>query len=103
MTEIKPKPRWQADYEAQQAAFRADMKRENRTMAIIMGSILFIFVSGLGTLLWLGIKHQRAVHDRFMAGCVQDHKEYECIALWRASDGSPPVFLPIPLPIPTGK
>jgi hypothetical protein len=101
MTEIKPRSQWEADYEAQHAKFRAEMKRENRKIAIVVCSILVVFLTGFGALLWFGIKHQNAVYDHFLAGCLQDHNEYECMAIWRAGDSSPPVVLPIL--IPTGK
>jgi hypothetical protein len=31
-----------------------------------------------------------------MTQCIQDHKEYECTAMWRAGDKDPPTIIFIP-------
>lgn len=47
------------------------------------------------------LKVSQETQHRFMTQCMQDHKEYECTAMWRAGDnsgGAPTVLL-----IPTGR
>jgi hypothetical protein len=94
---------WKARYDAEQAQYRAEAKHEARKVALIACSIIAAFVAAFGGTLWYAIKHQNAVYARFMAGCLQDHKEYECMAMWRASDSRPPAVIPVPIPIYIGK
>src|SRR3954462_1642193 len=103
MTEIRPKLQWEADYEPRQAKFREELKRDNRRMAIAACSIVFLVITGFTAAIWYGVKRENAAHDRFMAQCMQDHKEYECTAMWRAGDSGPPAVIPMFIPIPTGR
>jgi hypothetical protein len=32
-------------------------------------------------------------HQQFMAECLQDHKQYECTAMWRSTQTSPPLVI----------
>ncbi len=57
---------------------------------------LFMLLIGIGLLSW-GIGNSNARHAAFMSMCMEDRKEYECIAMWRT--GQPTV---VPIYIPQG-
>ena len=52
--------------------------------AIALCALLLIVIPG-SFIAWAVISSNRA-EDRFMAECEQDHKHYECMAMWRAGD-----------------
>ena len=60
-----------------------------------------LLVAGIVVLLLslpFAIKEDAERQRRFMEQCMQDHKEYECVALWR--EGEPdtvPVLIPMPI------
>lgn len=68
----------------------------------VIGIGVTLFVA---LILWLGYLSSEAHEAKrvaFMTECQQDHKEYECTAMWRAGEPDTiPVFIPIP--IPTGR
>jgi hypothetical protein len=49
------------------------------TAAVIFGFILLTLA---------GIANRRAAYAEFLQDCTQDHKQYECMLMWRASDRS---------------
>lgn len=58
-----------------------------------------IFVAALLVASVLAIWSEYDAYQKFMAQCRQDHKEYECTAMWR--DGSSrSVLVPMPIVIP---
>ena len=78
---------------------QADRRRERRFIIIlccVFGGLLAAF-SGL---LVYGVLLSQEDHARFMSQCMQDHKEYECTAMWRAGDQHP---LPQVIFIPSGR
>ena len=79
--------------------YQEQMRRENRRLAVIMWSSIIAIVSFFGAVGYYAVSREREAHARFMRQCVQDHKEYECTALWRAGDPPSPniIFLPIPI------
>jgi len=93
MRETKSYTDWKAEWDAERAQHQAEDRRFHRRMALIFSSIILLFIAGFGSLLWFGIKPQDATYARFLAGCMRDHKEYECMAMWRASDSGPRVWL----------
>lgn len=53
-----------------------------------------------GALVGWVVHRSNAEYAKFMRGCLQDHKKYECIAMWRAGDNNDfPVIVPIPIPL----
>lgn len=59
--------------------------------------ITALVVAILTGILHLG-KIDAAKRERFIAQCTQDHKEYECVAMWRAGESHTQV---VPVVIPT--
>jgi hypothetical protein len=56
-------------------------------IAIIVVGMLLI-----GTLIGAG-KYEQEQKDKFMQECLQDKKEYECTALWRAGSRAQVVII----------
>ena len=76
--------------------------RRSRRFHIAMGIGFGSFILGLVAFVWWVVQRDRANYDTFMQGCLKDHKQYECMAMWRAGERSPyPIFIPVP--IPTGR
>ena len=69
--------------------------------AACMVTGLLAFVIGLAALGYFALTSGREAHARFMRQCMEDHKEYECTALWRAGDRSAPDVLVLPIPLPS--
>lgn len=51
-----------------------------------------------GLITWICVSESRS-EDRFMLECQQDHKRYECEALWRSGQkgSTMPVVIPAPV------
>jgi hypothetical protein len=48
-------------------------------------------------LFWVVAHFSYSEYNKFLEGCQQDHKEYECMAMWRQGDKAYiPVFIPMP-------
>ena len=62
----------------------------------IMGSVAAAALLGFIWLMIYVAKVASASHARFMDQCMQDHKEYECTAMWRAGDSGQPTVVFIP-------
>ena len=60
-------------------------------VAVIVGVIVLAIVA---------IVDDGKHHDKFMAQCMQDHKQYECDALWRAGEDHTTVM---PMPVIIGR
>ncbi len=73
--------------------------RENRAM-LLCGSVALLLVVGLIVAVYVGMAHAQEAHTRFMRQCMEDHKEYECTALWRAGSKSGPDLIVLPIPLP---
>ncbi len=78
-------------------SFRKESRRFNTIMSCIAVGVLLFFAA----VIYYGVTGQREAHARFMRQCMEDHKEYECTALWHAGDRPLPDL--IVMPIPTGK
>ncbi len=83
------------------ASYRESVRKADRRFHIIMscvvaGTVLFFVAIG-----YYAVTRGREAHVRFMRQCMEDHKEYECTALWRAGDRASPDLIVIP--IPTGR
>jgi hypothetical protein len=63
--------------------------------------MLLMFAAFVATVLFADKMYAEA-KQHFMAQCMQDHKEYECTALWRQGDPST-LVVPIPIIIPSGR
>jgi hypothetical protein len=73
-----------------------ETNRSDRRMHIVLGCVIGAVVLGC---VWLTVHVHNvssARHARFMSQCMQDHKEYECTAMWRAGDREPPTLIFIP-------
>ena len=80
-----------------QDRIRKEGRRFNIILSCVVAGVLLFFV----TIIYYGVTGQREAHARFMRQCMEDHKEYECTALWRAGDRASPDLIVIP--IPTGR
>jgi hypothetical protein len=64
----------------------------NDNFGSILVGILIIFIAICVVAVTAESKHL----DNFMAQCMQDHKQYECDAMWRAGEDHTTVM---PMPI----
>ena len=80
-----------------QDRMRKESRRFNIILSCVVAGVLLLFVA-LG---YYAVTREREAHARFMRQCMEDHKEYECTALWRAGDRASPDLIVIP--IPTGR
>ena len=87
--------------DVERPSYRESLRKENRRFNTIMSCVaagmLLFFVAAI----YYGVTGQREAHARFMRQCMEDHKDYECTALWRAGDRAGPDLIVIP--IPTGR
>jgi len=60
---------------------------------VVMVSLLCLLVFAL----FMAVKTENEAKARFMGECRQDHKEYECTAMWRAGEKD---VVPVPIVIP---
>lgn len=51
-------------------------------------------IFAVGLIIAWAIRAANAQRAEFMAACMQDRKEYECVAMWRAGSASP-VLVPV--------
>jgi hypothetical protein len=65
-----------------------------------LGWVVFIMIVVLTGAGMKVLKHIDDVRIAWMKECVKDHKEYECIAIWR-NGGSE--IIPFPIIIPMGR
>lgn len=72
-----------------------DWACENFVEMLVVVCILTI-VFGIGIGIHVEIQQKRA----FMQQCMEDHKEYECTAMWRAGE-TKTTTVPVPIIIPT--
>ena len=72
-------------------------KQSRRTTALVFICILAVVLAFAGLVVWAWAQRD-AVYAEFMSGCEQDHKHYECMLLWRASDrkSDDPVVVTVP-------
>jgi len=68
---------------------------------ILMSSFFTVVIGGIVAAVWYAASVGAARYDRFMAQCMEDHKEYQCTAMWRAGDHPPPDV--VVMPIPSGR
>ena len=67
-------------------------RRFFRITGLVMAAMLLGFT-------WLMVHASNvasASHARFMGQCMQDHKEYECTAMWRAGDNGQSTVVVVP-------
>lgn len=57
-----------------------------------------LIVAAIALSLVAAVRADNAALEEFMRQCQQDHKEYECIAMWRAGDSHTQV-VPVVVPI----
>ncbi|MBV8522544.1 MAG: hypothetical protein JOY71_10560 [Acetobacteraceae bacterium] len=79
-------------------------KRADRRILVGFGVFLGALFLGIGILIGWAVHRSNANYAAFMQGCLKDHKQYECMAMWRAGESRDvpfPIFIPIP--IPTGR
>ena len=62
--------------------------------------ILLVIMIGLVIADGVNASHHRKT---FMAECLQDHKQYECDALWGQTRSSPSHTTPVPIIIPMSR
>ena len=84
-----------------EASYRENVRKADRRFHIIMSCVVAVTVLFFVVLGYYAITRGREAHGRFMRQCMEDHKEYECTALWRAGDRASPDLIVIP--IPTGR
>jgi hypothetical protein len=87
-------------------AATGEYERASRSVGrqtIIFGLCVAIVMAAFVAVVWRAIDQQKAAHARFMQQCMEDHKEYECTALWRAGNRSNQDVIVLPIPIPFSK
>lgn len=62
--------------------------------------LFFLFVLGICWALIAAIVTMGKNEEAFMTACKQDHKEYECTAMWRSGNANTQV---IPMYFPIGR
>ena len=82
------------------AARERERAQRSRRNEAVFAACMVAFVIGLAALGYFAFTSGREAHARFMRQCMEDHKEYECTALWRAGDRSAPDVLVLPIPLP---
>lgn len=90
----------QDEWRAAQRRLREVSARRDRRFHILMASAFISFFILVAVAVWYSVAVSWAQHDRFMAGCLEDHKEYECMAMWRAGDRASDVVV---VPMPTSR
>jgi hypothetical protein len=66
---------------------------------LAIGVTVLVTVLALGAFVGWVVHRSNARYAEFMQGCLQDHKKYECTAMWRAGDKNDiPIMVPIPIP-----
>ena len=73
------------------------IRKESRKAHIIVSCVVAGVLLFFGAVIYYGVTGQREAHARFMRQCMEDHKEYECTALWRAGDRASPDLIVIPI------
>ena len=69
-------------------------------LPLVVGTAVLVIGLVFGALVGWVAYRSGAEYAEFMRGCLQDHKKYECIAMWRAGDKNDlPVIVPIPIPV----
>lgn len=65
----------------------------NWELIFLLGGVLFVaFIS------YFAIKGSVEEKEKFLSECMTEHKEYECLSMWRSGDKEVvPVFFPIPM------
>lgn len=58
-----------------------------------------IFAVVMSCLIVYGCSQDQKAYKEFMRQCMQDHKEYECLAMWRAGERNTQV-IPMPIVVP---
>ena len=93
-------------YREEQKRADDEYRRATRRFHIRVSIGVAAFLLALVALIWwfvgFALQRERANYALFMESCLKDHKQYECMAMWRAGGSQPyPIFIPIP--IPTGR
>lgn len=66
---------------------------------LALGVAVLAIMLALGALVGWVVHRSNAQYAEFMQGCLQDHKKYECMAIWRAGDRNAyPLIVPLPVP-----
>lgn len=65
-------------------------------LKLYVGILIAALVALVG-LMWAVDQQQEKAWLQFREACIEDRKEYECVAMWREGDKS---FTPIPVFIP---
>ena len=69
-------------------------------LLVLFGTPTLLIGMALGALVGWVVHRSDAEYAEFMRGCLQDHKKYERMAMWRAGDKNDyPVIVPIPIPL----
>lgn len=84
---------------SEMSRLQEDLRREDRkALAITFSVIAGIILIFAGFFYFVYVRASEA-HARFMRQCMEDHKEYECTALWRAGDSALPNVVLMPVPV----
>lgn len=65
-------------------------------LKLYVGILIAALIALVG-LMWAVDKQQEKAWLEFREACIEDRKEYECVAMWREGDK---LFTPIPVFIP---
>ena len=62
----------------------------------VLGGFIVVVLVVFGFFAFKSCQSDDAENKKFMAGCLTEHKEYECTAMWRAGESHTTV-MPIPV------
>lgn len=71
--------------ERDNASWRATTPARDHFPMTFGSLMVVVLLLGVALVAW-AVQRNRAIYAEFMSGCEQDHKHYECMLLWRASD-----------------
>jgi hypothetical protein len=74
---------------------------------VLVGGLVLAFLGALSCGLYADHKNEierERQWNEFRTACMQDRKEYECVAMWRAGNvNSQTEVIPMPILIPVGR
>jgi hypothetical protein len=73
-----------------------DRRRYRRGLIILRCGLGLFFALLIGVCVY-AVRTNLDARHRFMSQCMEDHKEYECTALWRAGSSEPPTIIYVPV------
>jgi hypothetical protein len=73
-----------------------DRRFDRRVLTILICGLSLFFALVISVCVY-AVRTNLDARHRFMSQCMEDHKEYECTALWRAGSSEPPTIVYVPI------